>query len=80
MTTVRDVLQSTLDAIKRSERSFICVAISQYSQGDEALEKAAIKAVEKHKPKGKSEFIGWWRLCDRQSRISALEKAIADCG
>lgn len=67
-----------LDAVKRSERSFICCAIEQYAQGNEQLQQAAMKAVEKYKPKGKQQYIGWWSLYDRKSRVDALEKAIKE--
>lgn len=76
--TPKDILINVLAAVKRSERSFICCAIEQYAQGDEKLMAACLKAVEKYKPKGKQQYIGWWSLYDRKSRVIALEKAIKD--
>ena len=75
--TTKELLTLVLDAVKRSERSFICCAIEQYSNGNEQLAASAMKAIEKFKPKGKQQFIGWWSLYDRKSRIEALEKAIS---
>lgn len=76
--TTKELLTLVLDAVKRSERSFICCAIEQFAQGNKDLELAAMKAVEKYKPKGKQQYIGWWSLYDRKSRVDALEKAIKD--
>lgn len=72
------LLTLVLSSVERSERSFICCAIDQHSEGNEALAKACMRYVEKYKPQGKKDFIGWWSLYDRKGRIAALKKAIID--
>lgn len=79
MKSVKQIVELSLASIQNSQRNFMCVAIKQHCEDDEALEQKCVKIMEKYKPKGKNNpYIGWWSFYDRKSRIEALEKAIGE--